>query len=113
MDNTDGVGQSLSELSETSKCAFVIEASRLQIPDIVKEVGYLVHKAPLDFVFNGGADFSLIGTIRGEWSRDRAKEQFGPTLEIIGRIEPGRGVWIEDGERKPLTFQGWNYFQPV
>jgi len=111
MDNTDGIGQSLSELSETSKCAFVIQGSPLQIPSVVEIVGKITGKSPFDFVFNGGADFSLVGTIRGQWSSEQATAHFGHSLEIIGHIESGQGVWLESGQRQPLKFRGWNYFQ--
>jgi thiamine-monophosphate kinase len=110
MDNTDGIGQSLVELSEASKCSFVVHGSALQIPEVVKGVSQVTGERPVDFVFDGGADFSLVGTIRGEWSSDRATRQFGHPLEIIGHVESGQGVWLDDAERKPLPFKGWNYF---
>jgi len=113
MDNTDGIGQSLSELSEASKCAFVVCSSALQIPSVVENVSRIIGVRPFDFIFNGGADFSLVGTIRGEWSSERATAHFGHTLEVIGRVEPGQGVWLEDGQRRPLVFSGWNYFRAL
>jgi thiamine-monophosphate kinase len=110
MDNTDGIGQSLSELSDASKCAFVIDSSALKIPSVVENVSQIIGIRPADFIFNGGADFSLVGTIRGQWSSERASAHFGHPLEIIGRVEAGNGIWIDDGQRKPLVFRGWNYF---
>lgn len=110
MDNTDGIGQSLSELSEASKCAFVIQRSALRIPSVVENVSQIIGLPSVAFVFNGGADFSLVGTIHGQWSNERATAKFGHPLEIIGHVEAGQGVWIEDGQRKPLLFRGWNYF---
>lgn len=110
MDNTDGIGQSLSELSEASKCAFIVNRSDLQIPPVVEEVSEMVGKPALDIIFNGGADFSLVGTIRGNWTREQASKHFGYALEIIGHVEQGHGVWLDDGQRKPLVFRGWNYF---
>jgi thiamine-monophosphate kinase len=112
MDNTDGIGQSLSELSECSKRAFVISEAALRIPPIVENVSRVAGIPPLDFAFNGGADFSLVGTLRGDWTSDRATAQFEHPIEIIGKVENGTGVWIENGQRTPLTFRGWNYFQP-
>lgn len=110
MDNTDGIGQSLAELSEASRCSFVIDRSDVQIAPLVREVGDIVGMAPLDFAFNGGADFSLVGTIRGRWSSATASARFGHPLEIIGQVEPGAGVWLNDEVRTPLRFSGWNYF---
>jgi thiamine-monophosphate kinase len=110
MDNTDGIGQSLGELSEASKCAFVVHSSALRIPSIVDSVGQIIGLPPIAFVFNGGADFSLVGTLQGKWSSERATSQFGHPLEIIGHVEAGQGLWLEDGQRKPLAFRGWNYF---
>ena len=110
MDNTDGIGQSLTELSEASKCAFVVHGSALQIPPVVESVSQIIGVRPFEFVFNGGADFSLVGTIRGQWSSERAKTHFGHPLEIIGHVESGQGVWLDDGQRIPLAFDGWNYF---
>jgi len=110
MDNTDGIGQSLSELSDASKCAFVINGIMLQIPSVVENVSKIIGVRPFDFIFDGGADFSLVGTIRGRWSSESATTYFRHPLEIIGHVESGQGVWFDDGQRKPLPFTGWNYF---
>lgn len=113
MDNTDGIGQSLSELSEASKCAFVVRSSALRIPAVVESVSQIVSLPPVAFVFNGGADFSLVGTIRGQWTSEHATSEFRHPIEIIGQVEGGSGVWLEDAGRKPLAFRGWNYFYAV
>jgi thiamine monophosphate kinase len=111
MDNTDGIGQSLTELAEASRVSFVIEERLIVIPDVVAKVAKLRDKEPLDFLFNGGADFSLIGTLRGAWSGDVARAKFGPTLHIIGKAAEGEGVILKRGEEvQELCFKGWNYF---
>jgi thiamine-monophosphate kinase len=110
MDNTDGIGQSLTELSDASKCSFVVDSSALSIPTVVESVSQLMALRPLDFIFDGGADFSLVGTLRGQMSSQRATEQLGQPLEIIGHVEAGQGVWLHDAKRQPLPFRGWNYF---
>jgi thiamine-monophosphate kinase len=110
IDNTDGIGQSLIELGEASKCAFVVRRSGLEIPPVVEIVSRLVGVKPLDLLFDCGAGFSLVGTLRGEWSNDRATARYGQPIEIIGRVEAGQGLWLEDKERQPVTSRGWNYF---
>jgi thiamine-monophosphate kinase len=110
MDNTDGIGQSLTELSEASQCAFVVNGRALHVPAVVERVGKLSGILPLDFVFNGGADFSLVGTLRGGWTSETASSQFNHPLEVIGNVEAGNGPWLQDENRMPLRFSGWNYF---
>jgi thiamine-monophosphate kinase len=112
MDNTDGIGQSLTELGEASKCSFVVTGSALEFPEPVRQVGKIIGLSPVDFAFNGGADFSLVGTLRGDWTSEKATERFEHSIQIVGHVEAGQGVWIEDdGPRKTLVFRGWNYFQ--
>ena len=110
MDNTDGIGQTLSELAEASNVAFIVERPALSIPDEVLLVCDLANRHPLDLVFNGGADFSLVGTVRGEWSSESVSTRFGHPMEIIGCVETGSGVWLRNAHIEPLQFQGWNYF---
>ena len=111
MDNTDGIGQSLSELAEASGVSFELDESRLTIPQLVIRVCAAAGKLPLELVFDGGADFSLVGTLLGEWTSDDAARAFGAPLQIIGRVEAGTGVWLQiDENRQPLSFRGWNYF---
>ena len=111
MDNTDGIGQSLSELAEASGVSFVLDEGRLTIPDLVVRVCAVAGKLPLDLVFDGGADFSLVGTLRGEWTSEDAVLAFGASLQIIGQVATGSGVWLQnDGTKQPLSYRGWNYF---
>lgn len=111
MDNTDGIGQSLSELAEASDASFIVDSSWVIIPDLVARIASIKKKAPFDFLFNGGADFSLIGTLRGEWNRSEAKSHFGESVEIIGRVDTGKGVQLKhDSVVHELLFKGWNYF---
>src|SRR5439155_10803832 len=92
MDNTDGIGQSLTELAEASCASFSIERGSVTIPELVSRIATQLSKDPIEFLFNGGADFSLIGTLKGEWDRDRARREFGDSIQIIGRVQRGEGV---------------------
>lgn len=111
MDNTDGVGQSLTELAEASGVSFELDEERLVMPELVLRVCASAATRPIEMVFDGGADFSLVGTLRGEWSNDDATQAFGAPLQVIGRVQSGSGVWLKSGgSRQPLSFNGWNYF---
>lgn len=110
MDNTDGVGQTLSELARESGCAVVVQERDLVLDEIVLAAAQAAGGDPLKFAFGPGADFCLVGTLAGEWKEAEARN-LHPNLQIIGRVTEGRGVFIQkQGRRDPLSFRGWNYF---
>lgn len=111
MDNTDGIGQSLSELAAASGVSIVV-AKDMPLPDIVCQVADLLGENALRLAFSAGADFGLVGTLKGEWTAARALSQLGKSLLMIGKVDSGEGVVVEsDGDRKPLEFAGWSYFK--
>jgi len=63
MDNTDGIGQSLLELSENSGVKFVVDRARVTVPALVARVADVLQIDPLSLAFGPGADFSLVGTL--------------------------------------------------
>jgi len=109
MDNTDGVGQCLSELSDASNMAMVIHSEALPLLPITASVAKLIRTDTINLALGPGADFQLIGTIDLCHAGYQASSL---GLKIIGHVEDGHGVWIDrpDGERRPVTIQGWNYY---
>jgi thiamine-monophosphate kinase len=111
MDNTDGIGQSLSELADASRTGFSVWKDLIPISSLLSTVSQATRTSPFEFMFDGGADFSLIGTLKGEWTTSKARARFGPEVSIIGRVQDGAGVaLIDDQGATELQFKGWNYF---
>lgn len=112
MDNTDGVGQCMIELAEASKVSFILEKSKIPIPGIVHKVANVASRDPIEFSFGAGVDFSLVGTLDGYWNQERAQAKIHPKIKIIGYVEKGDGVFIQDefGGKKTFECKGWNYF---
>jgi thiamine-monophosphate kinase len=114
MDNTDGIGQSLTELSRESEAAFVVDSENVVFPDVVHKVARAVEQDTFELGLSGGADFSLVGTLHGEWTTETATRAVGFPLSVIGRVEEGTGVFVKQREmRKPLSCGGWDYFSTV
>jgi thiamine-monophosphate kinase len=112
MDNTDGVGQSLLELSESSGVCFVVNAGSLHLDPMIRKVADDLGDNPIELAFSAGADFSLVGTLKGTWSQADVSAAYGSSLEIIGHVEKGGGVTLDsNSEKTPLRFSGWNYFR--
>jgi thiamine-monophosphate kinase len=110
MDNTDGIGQSLHELSEASRMSVVIDGS-VPLPDLVVEVCDLAHVPSLETALSAGADFSLLGTLSGEWSDAALRSAFGEGMLKLGTVAAGEGLYIRDGEAVTEYIpSGWNYY---
>lgn len=112
MDNTDGIGQTLSELSQASGLGCVIDAAALPISMLVRKCAALRAVDVFDLALSAGADFSLVGTLKGSWTQAEAEKRFGGRVWIIGRTAREAGVWLEsDGGRREIRFGGWDYFR--
>ncbi len=106
MDVTDGVGQSLRELSIASNARLVIEAHQLPLHSITREVADFLGCSPYRIVFGIGLDLELVGTLRGaDLPAPRDFLNFGYVSE------GNAGVWLEeDGKISELEFIGWQHF---
>lgn len=111
MDNTDGVGQSLVELAAASRCSFVVDRSSLEIPSLVARIAREANQEPFRLALSAGADFSLVGTLRGPMCQNDVTRRFGQSVRVIGSVEFGEGVFVVDSSgRQPVDVLGWNYF---
>ncbi len=112
MDNTDGVGQTLLELSELNAQAFHLNTSLLPIHDVSFLVAFFLDIDVVDMVLAGGADFQLIGTIDSSLSSEDISARLSNNLKIIGETHGGDGVWLVDrnSRSRPYRAVGWDYF---
>jgi thiamine-monophosphate kinase len=107
MDNTDGVGQTLSEPAEINAVCMRIDADALPIHGLSRTIAAQLECDVVDLIMSAGADFQLVGTIPSP-----AESQIFPDdVRIIGEVVEGEGVTIARGGREErLRIQGWNYF---
>lgn len=105
MDNTDGIGQSLSELSKINTLAYVLDEEKLPIHPITYKVSKFLNVSPIEIAIGPGADFQLIGTVNN-------KQLFSTDIKIIGKVKNGKGVYLKSksGELTKCKIEGWNYY---
>lgn len=112
MDNTDGIGQSLLELSEINVLRFVLCTEGLPIHPITKKVSDFLGRSVIDMALGAGADFQLVGTIEPNLGRRETEKLIGNGFHIVGYTMQGNGVWLEDeeGHVSEHKVSGWNYY---
>ncbi len=115
MDNTDGIGQSLLELSEANSLRFVLKKELLPIHDLSFKIAEFLRMDVLEIALGTGADFQLVGTIDGSLDTMEIRNRIGNEVSIIGSTDAGNGLWMEEdiGESYKLEVSGWDYYSPV
>jgi thiamine-monophosphate kinase len=104
IDITDGVGQSLRELSEASNVEFCVDVNALPIHPSTFAVAEFLNRPVEHLVFGIGLDLELIGTFQAEKS-------LPPDLTAIGTIRDGSGVSLRySNGTRPLDIPGWQHF---
>jgi thiamine-monophosphate kinase len=104
MDNSDGLGLSLSDLSEVSRVGFVVDEEKLPIaPGLVEMVG---QEKARELVMSAGGDFELVFTVRPD-GLEAARRACG--LTVIGEVVD-EGIWMErGGERRRIEAKGYEH----
>ena len=103
IDNTDGLGRSLSEISKSSSYRIEIDEARLPLDPLAVTVAGLIGCDPIDLTLSFGLDLNLIGTLR------RPTRLRG--LTIIGRVNRGRGVGPLANRRRSAAYDKANAFE--
>ena len=110
MDITDGVGQSIRELSEASNLNFEISSHLLPVHPATKIISEFLGVDDAQVIFGIGLDLQLIGTIKG--SAKNLPSELKNQIQIIGivREEGENSLCLEDGEIVPIPHLGWQHF---
>lgn len=111
MDNTDGIAQSLTELARESRIGIIIREDQLGLSALVDLASRYLDKERTSLALGSGADFGLVGTLRGSWTTESASQRFGRSMRVVGEIVDGQGLYLDrEGQRVALKIPGWNYF---
>jgi thiamine-monophosphate kinase len=113
-DVSDGLASEAHEIATSSQVRIVIEKDKLPLSAALRSYARIRGKDPYQWVFNGGEDFVLVGTLPQSIVH-HVREKFhqeGLSFHEIGYVEKGKGeVTVqEDGKETTLPKQGYNHF---
>ncbi|MBN2465672.1 thiamine-monophosphate kinase [candidate division WOR-3 bacterium] len=109
IDTSDGLATDARHISEMSGVRIVLEAGAIPIDPATRRFCAYRGKDPVDFVLAAGEDYELLCT-----SRNRLPSSVkGVKVTVIGRVEKGRGLWIERAGRiLPAKVAGYDHLMP-
>jgi thiamine-monophosphate kinase len=113
-DVSDGLASEAHEIAVSSKVKLIIEKDKLPLSPALCSYGTKSQKDLYQWVFNGGEDFVLVGTlpkeIVGAVQARFSKENL--PFHLIGYVVEGNGevCLVEDGREEALPKQGYNHF---
>jgi thiamine-monophosphate kinase len=107
IDSSDGLSVDLFHLCEESGTAAVIDLDRIPLSPALRTF----ERRPEHRALHGGEDYGLLFTVSPRKSGCIAGIQQRFRLTRIGRMEPGRGVFIvgRDGRKKTLKAKGFEH----
>jgi thiamine-monophosphate kinase len=112
-DTSDGVADAAHLVAEASRRKVILEAGRLPLHPRLQNSRQPFRRR-LGTAFYGG-DYELFATVepRRVPRLEAALRRIGCPLTVIGRVESGRGAWLEQkGRTAPLPVAGWRHFAP-
>ncbi|MGA8542156.1 MAG: thiamine-phosphate kinase [Thermoplasmata archaeon] len=111
IDTSDGIADSAHLIARASGVRLVIEEERLPLIRGARTAAR--SRAALRALAFFGGDYELFAAIaRKDWARaEQAVRRSGGRLTPVGRVERGRGAWLESrGIRAPMPAAGWQPF---
>lgn len=113
-DVSDGLASEAYELATQSGVKIIIEKDKLPLSPALAAYGQKTGRDPYCWMFTGGEDFVLVGTLPREWLPEVSKsfQEQGFPFHVIGFVEQGDGeVWLkEHGALTRLAKSGYNHF---
>lgn len=112
-DTSDGVADAAHLVAEASHRRIILQAELLPLHPRLRQMGRPFSQQ-LRAAFYGG-DYELFATMMPAHlpRASAALRRLGCPLTVIGRVEEGRGAWLERrGRLRPLPLAGWRHFAP-
>jgi thiamine-monophosphate kinase len=109
IDTSDGLATDARHLCAMSGVKIVLEADALPVLGATKR--FCAHRGvdPTDFVLGAGEDYELLFTNQ----HHLPSSVKGVEVTMIGRVESGRGLWMERAGRiLPVTVMGYDHLRP-
>ena len=94
LDNSDGLARSAGIISELSKCRVLVSPGEGVCAPELRAYSAAAGRPWRHYVINGGEDYGLIFTARPE--KLGAIKKLLPAAAVVGRVEKGSGVEIEN-----------------
>jgi len=115
MDISDGLATDLAHLCRESGVGAKIDGPSLPIDDLLREAALELDTDVYDWVLKGGEDYQLLFTTAAA-DEPKVKQLISDNsdekISCVGQITENHGVFLStaDGERRDITFQGYDHF---
>jgi len=114
MDISDGLATDLAHLCEESGVGAEIQQDMLPVSVILENAATELAADVFDWILKGGEDYQLLFTTGTSAEQDLLQlvsEKSVREISCIGRIIEEPGVFLcHDGERRDISYQGYDHF---
>jgi thiamine-monophosphate kinase len=116
IDISDGLGQDLAHICESSDVGVRIYEEKIPVSNAVNEVAGKLGKKGWELALGGGEDYELCFTAHSNAVDNlisTVKQKTGTNVSVIGEIlakQEGKSLVLKNGETIPLPVKGWDHF---
>lgn len=113
-DISDGLLSECREIAQASQVSMVLQPEKIPVEAACSRLAVQLGADGLRWAMTGGEDYQLVGTMeaaQAETICEQYAQQTGKRLVIIGTVECGNGVWLEQqGKRQVAEKRGYDHF---
>ncbi len=113
-DISDGLLSECREIAQASQVSMVLQPEQIPVEAACSRLAVQLGADGLRWAMTGGEDYQLVGTMeaaQAETICEQYAQQTGKCLVIIGTVECGSGVWLEQqGKRQVAEKRGYDHF---
>ena len=117
MDISDGLATDLAHLCDESGVGAEIHQGKLPVSELLKNAASEMDTDVFEWILKGGEDYQLLFTTSASDEQELCQivsGKLGRTISCIGRIIKEQGVYLcNEGERREITYQGFDHFAGI
>lgn len=116
-DISDGLLSECKEIAVASQVALILDPVKIPVDKSCAKLAEQLKIEGLQWAMTGGEDYQLVGTLTGAKAEEicqQYRQQTGKPITIIGHVEKGKGVFLQNGtERQSVQQKGYDHFGSI
>jgi thiamine-monophosphate kinase len=111
IDISDGLASEIHHLCRKNRLGCRVMRKAIPCADDIKS--WTGQDNDVEYALNSGEEYELLFTAHTSFDAARASLENPEALPltVLGEMTAGKGIWLENGQRRKLGSEGWDHFR--